>query len=178
MSPRKRILEGLEDDIRFHIENETQDNIDRGMQPEDARRAALLKFGNVTRVIEDTREVWSTPWIERRLQDARFGFRMLRKHLSFAMAAVLSLALGIGANTAVFSLVDALLLQRLAVPHPEQLFSLVRVTPQERGESFSYPDFVALGARRAQEGECAEQHIRGEGRPHAECVEGEEQYAG
>jgi len=107
------------------------------MEPEDARRAALLKFGNVTRVIEDTREVWSTPWIERRLQDVRFGFRMLRKHPSFVMAAVLSLALGIGANTAVFSLVDALLLQRLPVPHPEQLFSLVRVTPQERGESFS-----------------------------------------
>jgi predicted permease len=141
------MLEGLEDDIRFHIENETQGNIDRGMEPEDARRAALLKFGNVTRVIEDTREVWSTPWIERRLQDVRFGFRMLRKHPSFVMAAVLSLALGIGANTAVFSLVDALLLQRLPVPHPEQLFSLVRVTPQERGESFSYPDFVALGQK-------------------------------
>lgn len=147
MSLRKRTLKGLEDDIRSHIENETQDNIARGMLPEDARRAALLKFGNVTRVIEDTREVWSLPWIERRLQDVRFGFRMLRKHPSFAMAAVLSLALGIGANTAVFSLVDALLLQRLPVLHPEQLFSLVRVTPQERGESFSYPDFVALGSK-------------------------------
>jgi predicted permease len=153
MNPRKRMLEGLEDDIRFHIESETHDNIDRGMSPEEARRATLLKFGNVARVVEDTREVWSIPWIERRLQDVRFGFRMLLKHPSFAIAAVLSLALGIGANTAVFSLVDALLLQRLPVPHPEQLFSLVRVTPQERGESFSYPAFLALSQNGRRFGE-------------------------
>ena len=153
MNPRKPMLEGLEDDIRFHIESETQDNIDRGMPPEEARRAALLKFGNVARVMEDTREVWSVLWVERRLQDVRFGFRMLLKHSSFTIAAVLSLALGIGANTAVFSLVDALLLQRLPVPHPEQLFSLVRATPQERGESFSYPEFLALSQNGQKLGE-------------------------
>jgi len=153
MNPRKPMLDGLEDDIRFHIESETQDNIDRGMPPEEARRAALLKFGNLARVMEDTREVWSMPWVERRLQDVHFGFRMLLKHSSFTIAAVLSLALGIGANTAVFSLVDALLLQRLPVPHPEQLFSLVRVTPQERGESFSYPTFLALSQNGQQIGE-------------------------
>lgn len=155
MNPRKPMLQSLEDDIRFHIESETQDNIDRGMPPEEAHRAALLKFGNVARVMEDTREVWSMPWIERRLQDMRFGFRMLLKHPSFTIAAVLSLALGIGANTAVFSLVDALLLQRLPVPHPEQLFSLVRATPQERGESFSYKEFLVLSQNGRQLGEVA-----------------------
>ena len=62
MTRRKRALENLDRDIRDHIERETEDNIERGMPPEEARQAALLKFGNVTRVAEDTREVWSSVW--------------------------------------------------------------------------------------------------------------------
>src|SRR6266853_5630146 len=78
MNRRKRMLNDLDQDIRDHIEVETQDNIERGMTPEEARYAALRKFGNVTRVKEETREVWSFIWLEQLLQDIRLGFRVLR----------------------------------------------------------------------------------------------------
>ena len=73
MRRRKHILDDLDQDIRDHIERETQDNIERGMSPDEARYAAMRKFGNVTRVKEETREVWSLVWLEQLLQDVRYG---------------------------------------------------------------------------------------------------------
>jgi putative ABC transport system permease protein len=124
MSRRKRMLDDLDEDIREHIARETQDNIERGMTPEEARYAAMRKFGNVTRVKEETREVWSVVWFEQLMEDVRFGLRMLRKSPGFTVVAALTLALGIGANTYIFSIVDALVLRPIEFADPGRTVAL------------------------------------------------------
>src|SRR5215475_6506862 len=118
---RKHPLSDLESDIQNHIDIETQDNIARGMSPEEARYAAVRKFGNVTRVMEDTREVWAIRWLDHLIQDLRFAFRGIRKSPLFATVVVLTLALGIGANTAIFTIIDAVMLRSIPVSDPQHL---------------------------------------------------------
>lgn len=151
MKRSKRMLEELEADIREHIERETQDNIERGMLPEDARHAALRKFGNVTRVKEDTWEVWSSVWLEELARDIRYGLRLLRNSPGFAAVAILTLALGIGANTAIFSLIDAVMLRSLPVENPSELVVLkwsARNAPKIHGymSSGDCPSALRFGA--------------------------------
>jgi putative ABC transport system permease protein len=141
MSRRKRMLAELDQDIRDHLERETQDNIERGMSPEDARYAAMRKFGNVTRVKEETREVWTAIWLERLLQDLHFFARMLRRSPGFIAVAVLTLMLGIGPNIAVFAVADAVLLR----PFPYLQSDRLVVLHHRDQRSGITKQFIAMG---------------------------------
>ena len=135
MKRRRRALDGLEDDIRDHIDRETQDNVDRGMAPEEARRQALLRFGNVELTKEDTRAVWIPGGLDRLRQDARDAARYVRRNPTLSLAIVVTLALGIGLSTAIYSVVNAVLLRPLAYPHPERMVWLIRVPRIRRATS-------------------------------------------
>src|SRR6266498_2207095 len=113
----QEFAEELESHLAMHIE----DNLRAGMSPEEARRVASVKLGGVTQIKELHREQRGLPMLETLLQDLRFGLRILRKNPGFAAVGALSLALGIGANTALFSVVDAVLLKTLPVAEPERL---------------------------------------------------------
>ncbi|HKD92788.1 MAG TPA: ABC transporter permease, partial [Terriglobales bacterium] len=139
---RDQRLDDLKQDIQDHLQEEIADNIVRGMTPEEARRTALVKFGNVAQVTEAAREVWSRPRLERLQQDVRYALRMLRKAPGFTAVAVLTLALGIGANTAVFSVVYSALLESLPYRDASRLMVLNETTPKVGVVTVSYPNFL------------------------------------
>jgi predicted permease len=140
---RRRSLKDLDDDIREHIERETQDHIARGLSPEDARAEALKGFGSVALATENTRAVWIPVWIDQLWQDVRYAWRMLRRSPGFSAVVVLTLAIGIGLNTAVFSVVDAVLLRPAAFAHPERVVWLTTLDPRIKDEFVTSHDFQA-----------------------------------
>jgi putative ABC transport system permease protein len=142
MNRRKRMMEDLDQDIRTHIEMETQDNIERGMSPEEARYSALRKFGNITRVREETWEVWSFPWLEELFIDLCYGVRTLRKSPGFAIVAILTLALGIGANTAIYSVIHGTL--QLPFTNADRMVVIKNVYPRQSYFGISWPDFLVF----------------------------------
>jgi len=118
---RKTREEELDEELRAHLSMAAQTRMERGADRQEAERAARREFGNVGLVKEVTRDAWGGRWLGDLLDDARYGLRMLAKNPGFTAVAMLTLALGIGSNTAVFSLIDALLLRSLAVPAPREL---------------------------------------------------------
>lgn len=121
MKRAKHALDGIDDDIRDHIERETQDNLDRGMAPEEAHRQAMLKFGNLALTKEDTRAVWGWQRLEQLAQDSRYAIRMLHRRPAYALLSVLTLALGIGGTASVYGVARGVLLDPLPYSHEREV---------------------------------------------------------
>jgi predicted permease len=138
----------LDQELQSHLDMAIEWNIRRGMTPEQARRQALVDFGGVGRTREDYRDRRGLPMLETTLQDLRYGLRVLAANRSFTAMAVVSLALGIGANTAIFSLLYALLLRPLPVPNPGELVQVKISVAGKESDSFSYPVIRALADRK------------------------------
>ena len=132
----------MDEEMRFHIELRTQANIEAGMPAEEARLAALRQFGWKESIQEECRDQRGVRWLENLIQDARYGARMLRKNPGFTAVAVLTLALGIGANTAIFSVVHAVLLRPLPYRQSERLVRLHEAGRDWTGGPISYPNFI------------------------------------
>jgi predicted permease len=144
---RSRDLEqDLRDQITAHIEEATEDYLRQGLSPVEARRRAHVTFGNTVRVEEDCRAARGM-WRHDLAKDLAYGLRMLRRTPAFVTIAIVSLALGIGANSAIFSIVNALLLQPRPVPHPEQLVELFTGDREQPYETTSYPSYVEFRDR-------------------------------
>jgi predicted permease len=144
---KRKMERDLEDEIRSHLDMQIEDNLRLGMSPEEARYEALRKFGGVEQVKESYRDRSSLSAVDSTLQDLRYGLRMLWKDKGFTAVALFSLALGIGANTAIFSLVDTVLIKTLPVKNPERLFSLERgdLPPNRSRPAFSRAFFETAG---------------------------------
>ncbi|HKQ88498.1 MAG TPA: ABC transporter permease [Candidatus Acidoferrales bacterium] len=123
----------LEEELAAHLEMLVEQNAERGMTPEEARRVARIALGGGEQIMEAVREQRGLPWLDSLIADVRFGLRMLAKNPGFTCVAILTLALGIGANTAIFTLIDAVMLRMLPVSNPQELVSLNVV------DSPSYP---------------------------------------
>jgi len=118
---RHRKEKDLRDELQFHLDEEAEERQAEGLPGEEARCAACLDFGNITLVQEETRAAWTWTYLEQLAQDCRYGFRTIAANKTFSLLAILSLALGIGANTAIYSFMDSLLLRSLPISDPESL---------------------------------------------------------
>jgi putative ABC transport system permease protein len=138
---RRKPADDLAEEIRSHLEMEEQENLESGMTPEEAHYAALRRFGNVTLAQERSREMWGWNSVETLWQDLRFGARMLAKNPGFTAVAILTLALGIGANTAMFSVVNAVLIRPLPYAHSDRLVAISNYLPKMQASVVIDPDF-------------------------------------
>ncbi|HEY1308875.1 MAG TPA: ABC transporter permease [Vicinamibacterales bacterium] len=141
---RSELEDRLDDEIRFHVEQQVEKNRLAGMTPDEARRQALIRFGGMEQTREATRDEFRAARIEHLSRDVRYGLRSLRRHPAFTAMAVLSLAIGIGANTVIFGIIQTILFRASPVAHPE---TLVNIYETEGGQGFnpmSHPDIEDL----------------------------------
>src|SRR5262245_26963928 len=145
----------LQAELTDHIERQVSDLVRSGVSEAEARRRAAAMFGSIEATKDACRDVRRTRWIEDGVADTRYAFRLLRRSPGFSVVAVLSLALGLGANIAVAGLLDAVLLRTLPVPAPHDLVLLAERAPDRETFSWSRTQFEELGASQALSGLCA-----------------------
>ena len=138
---RKQREDELNEEIQAHLTLGAREEMESGQSPNEARLAARREFGNETLARETTRDMWGWRWLGDFMQDVRYGVRLLGKNPGFTAVAILTLALGIGANTAIFSLVDTVMLKMLPVQKPEELMAVGMRSPgdDEPNTSFTNP---------------------------------------
>jgi putative ABC transport system permease protein len=139
-------IEDIEDEIESHLQLAIQDRVARGQSPQEARRAALLEFGSVRLVTEDTQAVWRGiwPWLQDGLQDVRFAVRLLAKDRWFTLVAALTLGLGIGVNNTLFTIVNALCIRGLPIARADRMVSVGARDVHDRELGVSLRDFQDL----------------------------------
>ena len=142
---RRKLYDELSEEIRVHIEERTEQLVAQGMEPELAHREAMRAFGNLTLVEERSREVWQWATLESIWADLRFALRQLRRSRGFTFTAIVTLALAIGANAVVFSVLNAFVLRPLAVPEPQSLYALQHADAPSG--YISYPNYLDLRDR-------------------------------
>ena len=149
MFRRERLDQDLDEELRAHLEMRAADNLAAGMSPEQARQEAQKRFGNTALLKEDTREVDIVGWLEEAARDFRHALRMLLRNPGFTVVAVLTLALGIGANTAIFSVINSVLLHPLPYHDPDNLVMVWESNSQHRNphNTVSPPNFLDWQSR-------------------------------
>src|SRR5215210_1476372 len=141
---RERVETELDRELQFHIDMLTEQHVRAGMPPGEARRLALRRFGTLERIKDDVRDTWLARLAETLEQDVRYGLRALGRHPGFAAIVVLTMALGIGANTAIFSVVNGVLLRPLPYDNGDRLLVLRQQRPLANVDDtgFSYQEIL------------------------------------